>query len=64
MNPSHLETATADHLAPVLLAALHRLGELGREGAVAFARLVKDEDADFDEAAAWIADVASGALRE
>lgn len=64
MNPANLETATADSLAPVLRAALHRLGQLGREGAVALARLVEDDDADFDEAAAWIADIASGALRE
>lgn len=64
MTPSHLETATADSLAPVLLAALQRLGALGREGAVALARLVEDDDADFDEASEWIADIASGGLRE
>ncbi|SMC35312.1 hypothetical protein [Novosphingobium sp. B1] len=64
MSVANLETASADRLAPVLHAALHRLGHLGREGAVALARLVEDDDADFDEAAAWIADVASGALRE
>ncbi|MBB3862517.1 hypothetical protein GGQ88_003818 [Novosphingobium hassiacum] len=62
MNLSHLETATADSLAPVLLAALHRLGRLGREGAVALARLAGDDDADFDEAAEWIADIARGGL--
>lgn len=60
----NLETTSADRLAPVLHAALQRLGQLGREGAVALARLVTDDDADFDEAAEWIADVASRALRE
>lgn len=64
MNASDIGTAAADQLAPVLLAALQRLGELGREGAVALARLVEDDDADFDEAAEWIADIASGGLRD
>jgi len=64
MPVANLETASADRLVPVLHAALQRLGQLGREGAVALARRVADEDADFDEAAEWIADVASGALRE
>lgn len=64
MSVANLETTSADRLAPVLYAVLQRLGQLGREGAVALARLVADDDADFVEAAEWIADVASGALRE
>lgn len=64
MNASDIGTASAVQLAPVVLAALQRLGELGREGAVALARLVEDDDADFDEAAEWIADIASGGLRD
>ena len=64
MSAANLETASADRLAPILHAALHRLGQLGREGAVALARLVEDDDTDFDEAAEWIADIPNGALRE
>ncbi len=64
MPVSNLETASAESLAPVLHAALQRLGQLGREGAVALARLVAEDDAEFDEAAEWIADIASGGLRE
>ncbi|MCM8731559.1 hypothetical protein ACFO8O_11380 [Hephaestia sp. GCM10023244] len=64
MNPSQILFATADELAPLLLAALQRLGELGRDGAVALARIVDDGDADFDEAAEWIATIADGGLRE
>ena len=64
MRTSQIDTATPDELAPVLLLALQRLGQLGRPGAITLARQVKDDDADFDEAAEWIADIASGGLRE
>lgn len=64
MTISDIDTASADELAPVLLASLRRLGQLGREGALAFAALVDDEDADFDEAAEWIGDIAAGGVRE
>ncbi|EZP69560.1 hypothetical protein BV96_04100 [Sphingomonas paucimobilis] len=64
MQTSRIDTATPDELAPVLLSALQRLGQLGREGTVALARLVADDDADFDEAAEWISDIAEGGLRE
>lgn len=56
--------ADRDTLAPILLAALQRLGQLGRSGAVALARQVEDGDADFDEAASWIADIAAGTLAD
>lgn len=65
MRTSQIDTATPDELAPVLLLALQRLGQLGRPGAIALVRqVVDDDDADFDEAAEWIADIASGGLRE
>lgn len=64
MRTSKIDTATPDELAPVLLLALQRLGQLGRPGAVALARRVEDDGVDFDEAAEWIADIASGGLRE
>lgn len=64
MNASQIPFATADELAPMLHAALQRLGELGRDGAVALARIVDDGDVDFDEAAEWIATIADGGLRE
>lgn len=62
MNISDIDTATPEQLAPILLGALQRLGQLGRAGAVALAALVDDGDADFDEAASWIEDVAAGNL--
>lgn len=62
MTQSDIDTATPQQLAPILHAALQRLGQLGREGAMALATLVGDDDADFDEAASWIADVAAGGL--
>lgn len=61
---SDLDTADPDTLAPMVLAAVQRLGQLGREGALALVRLVEDDDADFDEAASWIADIARGGLSE
>ena len=64
MKFTDLSTDGPEQLAPALLAALQRLGEIGREGAVALARLVADDDGEFDEAADWIADIASGSLRE
>ncbi len=64
MKVSQIPFATADELVPLLLATLQRLGELGREGAVALARIVDDGDADFDEAADWIETIADGSLRE
>ncbi len=60
----NLDAADADTLAPIALAAIQRLGQLGRAGALALARLVADGDADFDEAASWITDIASGALKD
>lgn len=64
MKIETLATATPEALAPVLLAAMQRLGQLGRNGAVVLAALVDDGDADFDEAAEWLADVAAGKLRD
>lgn len=64
MKIEALATATPEALAPVLLAAIQRLGQLGRNGAVALAALVDDGDADFDEAAEWLADVAAGKLSD
>lgn len=64
MCTSQIDTATPDELAPTLLIALQRLGQLGRPGAIALAQQVEDDDADFDEAAEWIADIASGGLRD
>ena len=64
MKITDIDTAGPDALAPVLHAALKRLGELGREGAVALKRLVDDGDADFDEAAAWVADIADGKVAD
>jgi hypothetical protein len=64
MKIENIETADPDALAPMLLATLQRLGQLGREGAVALAGLVGDGDADFDEAAEWIADIAAGKLKD
>lgn len=55
-----INTADAEALAPILLAGLQRLGHLGRDAAAALAALVKDEDAEFDEAAYWIASIAAG----
>lgn len=60
MKIEDIETADPEALAPVLLAAIQRLGQLGRSGTEALARLVDDGDVDFDEAATWIADIASG----
>ncbi len=64
MSTSDIDTATPEQLAPVLYAAIQRLGQLGRDGAVALAALVEDDDADFDEAAEWIGDIAAGGLRD
>lgn len=60
MKIDDIDTASPEALAPVLLACLQRLGQLGRNGAIALARLVDDGDADFDEAAEWIGDIANG----
>jgi hypothetical protein len=64
MKIEQIERADPDALAPMLLATIQRLGQLGRNGAVALAHLVEDGDADFDEAAEWIADIAAGKLRD
>jgi hypothetical protein len=64
MTISDIDTTTPEQLAPVLYAALQRLGQLGREGAVALAALVEDDDAEFDEAASWVEEVAAGGLRD
>jgi hypothetical protein len=60
MNSADIATATPEQLAPILLAAMRRLGELGRDGASAFAFLVKDDDYEFDEGFDWIATIAEG----
>ena len=64
MKISDFETAGPETLAPVLLTVLQRLGQLGRNGAVALARLVEEDDADVEEALEWLADIAAGSLRE
>lgn len=64
MKIDDIDTASPAALAPVLLACLQRLGQLGRNGAIALARLVDDGDADFDEAAEWIGDIANGRAPE
>ena len=64
MKISDIETASPEALAPVLLTGLQRLGQLGRNGAVALARLVEEDDADLEEAVEWLADIAAGSLRE
>jgi len=64
MTISDIDTATPEQLAPILYAAIERLGQLGRTGAVALAALVEDDDADFEEASSWISDIADGGLRE
>lgn len=64
MKLNEIENADPEDLAPFLLAALQRLGQLGREGAVALARLVVDDDADLDEAGEWISDIIDGGCRE
>jgi len=63
MNIPNIDTASPEELAPILHAAIQRLGQLGRTGALALAALVEDDDADFDEASSWLADIASGGLR-
>lgn len=63
MKTGDIDTASPEQLAPILYAALQRLGQLGRTGAVALAALVADDDADFDEASGWIEEIASGGLR-
>ncbi len=64
MKIDDIALADGDALAPVLLAAIQRLGQLGRSGAVALARQIEDGDADFDEAAGWIEEIASGMLTD
>lgn len=64
MKIDDIALADADTLAPIVLAAIQRLGQLGRSAAVALARQVGDGDADFDEAAEWIADIAAGTLAD
>ena len=64
MTIDGIDMADRDTLAPILLASLQRLGQLGRPGAITLARLVEDGDADFDEAAEWIADIAAGKLKD
>jgi len=63
MKTADIDTASPEQLAPILYAALQRLGQLGRTGAVALAAFVADDDADFDEASGWIEEIASGGLR-
>lgn len=63
MKIDDIAVAEPDVLAPVLIAALQRLGQLGHDGAVVLARLVKDDDFDFDEAAEWIASIVEGMFK-
>lgn len=63
MKISDISTANPEALAPVLLSAMQRLGQLGRNGASALAAIVEDDDGDFDEASQWLADVANGGLK-
>jgi len=62
MTIDTIDMASPEELAPILLVCLQRLGQHGRDGALALARLVADDDGDFDEAADWIAEIAAGAL--
>lgn len=48
----------------LLLATIQRLGQLGRNGAIALAALVDEGDTDFEEAPEWIADIAARRLRD
>lgn len=64
MRISDIDTANPEALAPVLLATMQRLGQLGRNGALALAAVLDDGDAEFDEAAEWIADLAAGKLKD
>ena len=64
MTISDIDTATPEQLAPALYAALPRLGQPGRNGAVALAALIEDEDPDIEEAAEWVAEIAAGGLRD
>lgn len=64
MKAEDIDMAGAAALAPVLLACLQRLGQLGRSGALALAQIVEDGDFDFDEAAEWIAEIAAGKLND
>ena len=64
MKIEDIHTAGPDALAPVLLATIQRLGQLGRDCAFALAALVDDDDADFDEAAEWITDISLGKLKD
>ncbi|HUD91752.1 hypothetical protein [Sphingobium sp.] len=64
MNIDEIGAGDPDALAPVVLAALQRLGELGRAGAIALAKLVTDDHADFHEAASWIAEIAAGPFND
>ena len=62
MNISEVGAADPDTLAPAALAALQRLAQSSRDGAIPMARLVTDDDADFNKAASWIADITAGAI--
>lgn len=64
MKIDDIDTLTPVQLAPVLRAAIQRLGQLGRTGAVALAAVVEDDDGDFDEGAEWVTDVAAGGVRD
>ncbi len=64
MKLHDIETATPEALAPFLLAALKRLGQLGRDGAVALASIAEESDADLDEANEWLTEIVDGGLRD
>ncbi len=62
MKIETIESADPETLAPLLLAALQRLGQHGRPGAIALSQLVADDDGEFDEGASWISSIAQGEI--
>ena len=57
---SDIDIATPEQLAPVLHAAIQRLGQLGRTGSLALAALVDSEDDDYNHGSFWIDSIAEG----
>ena len=53
---------TAGELAEVAVAVVEQMGRLGRDAAVAVARVLPGDMADFDEGASWIEDISARAL--
>lgn len=52
----------AAELAPIAIAAVQRIGQLGREAGEAIRDELDDGDADFDEGAGWIGDASTGSV--